>query len=174
MRQNQIRAATVIPGCRGAIIRFLRLVQISFALVFLSAAISEAAPEQITAPEAQEMIESGDLILIDIRTPEEWAETGHPAGSVMLDMRGKDFLRYLVAIRKARPEKTIGFICATGGRTGYLTRFLEKNGFLGTVDVSEGMMGSRKGPGWLKHGLPLEKADHSENGERLKDILSGE
>ena len=34
---------------------------------------------------------TGDLILIDFRTPEEWAETGVAQGALALTMHSRDF-----------------------------------------------------------------------------------
>ena len=44
------------------------------ASVSAQAAVAETAI--LSAPTAYEAMQTGDLILIDIRTPEEWAETG--------------------------------------------------------------------------------------------------
>jgi rhodanese-related sulfurtransferase len=46
-------------------------------------------------------------------------------------------------------------ICATGGRSGSVMRRLRQSGYDGFIDVSEGMLGSRRGPGWINSGLPV-------------------
>jgi hypothetical protein len=38
-----------------------------------------------------------------------------------------------------------------------MSNLLENAGFTNIIDVPEGMMGSRAGPGWLKRGLPVVK-----------------
>ena len=42
-----------------------------------------------------------------------------------------------------------------------MTEVLEKNGITGVADLSEGMKGNKRGPGWIARGLdvvPLDEA----------------
>ncbi len=103
---------------------------------------------------AYDAAQKGEIILIDIRRPDEWAETNLGEGAIGLDMREKDFVPILVGLRRANPDKPIALICRTGARTAYVTQALAAQGFPGLVDVSEGMVGGKNGPGWLKRGLP--------------------
>ena len=97
------------------------------------------------------------MILLDIRTPEEWKETGIASAAIPLTMHNKEFLNGFQKIVQDNPEKKIGIICATGGRTLWLQSELAKRGLGPVIDVSEGMMGSRAGPGWIARGLALKK-----------------
>lgn len=97
---------------------------------------------------------AGDIILIDIRRPDEWEQTRVAEGAIGLDMREDSFVPTLVALRRANPDTPIALICRTGNRTGYVTDALAKQGFPSLVDVREGMEGGPNGPGWLKRGLP--------------------
>ncbi len=109
---------------------------------------------QITASEAHEQAASGEIVLVDIRTPEEWAETGIGEGAIPLDMREDDFVKKLVALRLANPEKPIALICRTGNRSQFVVSALAGQGFPGLVDVPEGMAGGPRGKGWIPTGLP--------------------
>ncbi len=109
---------------------------------------------QITATEAYEKAQGGEIVLVDIRTPEEWAETGIGEGAIPLDMRADDFVKQLVALRRANPEKPIALICRTGNRSQFVVSALAGQGFPGLVDVSEGMAGGPRGKGWIPTGLP--------------------
>lgn len=104
--------------------------------------------------EAHKAALAGEIILIDIRRPDEWLETKVAEGAIGLDMREDNFVPTLVALRRANPEKPIAMICRTGNRTGYVTSALAGQGFPGLIDVNEGMQGGPNGPGWLKRGLP--------------------
>ena len=97
---------------------------------------------------------SGDLLLVDIRQPEEWADTGSPAGGHRLDLRSPDFLDRLATLTKGDRSRPIALICATGGRSARTAQALTEAGFTNVLDVSEGMHGSSAGPGWLARGLP--------------------
>ncbi len=125
----------------------------------VSAQVAVAETAIVSAPAAFEAMQAEDLILIDIRTPEEWAETGVAQGALALTMHSRDFGAKLTALFAAQPNATFGLICATGGRTSYVTSVLEKNGITGVVDVSEGMLGNSLGAGWVARGLPVVTAD---------------
>lgn len=108
------------------------------------------------AEAAHKGAEAGELILVDIRTPEEWQDSGIGETATPLDMRDPNFLQKLQALADATPEKPIALICATGGRTGYVTKVLNSRGWQNLIDVSEGMHGSAAGPGWLARHLPIK------------------
>lgn len=116
----------------------------------------------LSAPEAQQRMQSGDLILLDIRRPSEWAETGVAKGAWPVSMHKDDFGQRLQAILKKHPAENVALICATGGRTNYVTSILSRNGITGVIDLSEGMMGNRRGPGWIKRGLKVVPIDEAQ------------
>lgn len=109
----------------------------------------------LDAEAAYRMAAAGDVILVDIRRPDEWAATGRPAGSVGLDMRGDSFADDLERLAGGR-DAPVALICARGVRSARLANRLAEQGFGNVVDVPEGMLGSPAGPGWLARGLPLD------------------
>jgi rhodanese-related sulfurtransferase len=115
------------------------------------------AAESLTAAEAHRKATAGEIILIDIRRPDEWAETGTGVGARRLDMRRDDFLTALDKLVGGNRSKSVALICARGVRSGRLSRLLNAAGFSNIIDVPEGMMGSRAGAGWVAQGLPLVK-----------------
>lgn len=100
----------------------------------------------------------GDLLLVDIRRPDEWHATGIGEGAVALDMRAPDFTAALDALAAGDRDRPIALICARGVRTARLSKALSAEGFGRIIDVPEGMLGSLAGPGWLKRGLPVVPA----------------
>jgi rhodanese-related sulfurtransferase len=111
----------------------------------------------LTATEAFAKAATGKIILVDIRTPEEWAKTGTGAGAKRLDMRREDFVSALDKIVGGDRTKPVALICARGVRSSRLSRTLREGGFTNIIDVPEGMLGSYAGPGWLERGLPISK-----------------
>jgi rhodanese-related sulfurtransferase len=109
---------------------------------------------KINSDAAYKAAQAGEIILVDIRRPDEWLETQVGEGAIALDMRAENFVEILVSLREANPDTPIALICATGMRSGYVTAELTQRGFPGLIDVSEGMIGGADGPGWLKRGLP--------------------
>jgi rhodanese-related sulfurtransferase len=132
------------------------------AFPFVLAAPLAAEPLIMSAPDASLAVTNGEMILIDIRSPEEWAQTGVAQGAIALTMHNPAFPKQINALLNAQGDKSIGLICATGGRTNYVVSFLAKNGFPDVIDVSEGMMGNERGPGWIARGLPLITSDDAQ------------
>lgn len=113
--------------------------------------------DAITPIEAYAAVQRGDILLIDIRRPDEWADTGSGEGAQRLDMRRDDFAVKLTELASDRQDVPVALICARGVRSAELANKLKAAGFTRIIDVPEGMLGSAAGPGWLKRGLPLAK-----------------
>lgn len=120
-----------------------------------------AQPPVITAPEAAQKVASGEMILLDIRTPQEWEETGIAEGAWPVSMHTPDFATNLQSILSRFAPEKIGLICATGGRSNHVASILEKNGIVGVADVSEGMFGNGEDAGWISRGLPVVTLDEA-------------
>ncbi len=105
--------------------------------------------------EARQNVLNHKLILIDIRRPEEWAETGIADIATEIDMRSPDFLQRIRRLQQANPEKAIGFICAVGSRSARLAHWFIRQGQANIVDVNAGMVGRN---GWLANRLPIRAA----------------
>ncbi len=123
--------------------------------LFYRALTPELAGETIAADVAHDLVQAGNLILIDIRRPDEWAATGSPVGAVQVDMRSADFADQMRRIREAAPGTPLAVICMRGVRSARVTNDLIAAGFTDIRDVSEGMLGSAAGPGWIGRGLPV-------------------
>lgn len=137
-----------------------RRLVLSLPLAFLAAGSaytlmqSAHAGPTLGAETAFQRTTTGELLLIDIRQPEEWAETGSAEGAQRFDLRSKDFLDRLSALVDGDRSRPIALICASGGRSARTAQALTDAGFTNVLDVSEGMLGSSAGPGWLARGLP--------------------
>jgi rhodanese-related sulfurtransferase len=117
-----------------------------------------AEPKTITARKANQLLQNDKLILIDVRTPPEWQETGVAQGAWMLDMTHRDFGGWLMTAINRNPGHQIAIICRTGSRTGRLAQVLEQNGITDVLDVTEGMIGGPRGKGWIPSNLPIVSA----------------
>lgn len=115
----------------------------------------------ISAPAAQAKLSAGELLLIDIRSPREWSQTGIPKGALPITMHNPEgkraFLDAIDAAVDSDRSREIALICAVGGRSRWAQGFLAKHGFTRVSDVSEGMLGrGSRNPGWIKRGLPVQ------------------
>ena len=122
------------------------------------AALSEGVDEQIDVTTAHQLASSGEILLIDIRRPDEWQATGSPASGHRLDMRRDDFTEALLELTGGARDARVALICARGVRSSRLTNQLVAAGFTNIIDVPEGMFGSGAGPGWLNEGLPVDRS----------------
>ncbi|MCS6879600.1 MAG: rhodanese-like domain-containing protein [Geminicoccaceae bacterium] len=104
----------------------------------------------------------GRLVLVDIRTPAEWAQTGVPAGAALVCLTSgpgrirTEFVAEIEALLGGDRGRPVALVCRTGGRTAFARQLLIARGFARVFDVAEGMIGSSFGPGWLARGLPIE------------------
>jgi rhodanese-related sulfurtransferase len=128
-----------------------------FALVAPGAALGQGGLPSVSVREAHQRLASGRSILVDIRTPEEWAATGVATGAVRLDMTAPDFLPRLDALRRSNPDKDLDLICHSAGRTADVQQALAKQGWTRLVNVRGGMAGRWFEMGWIGAGLPVEK-----------------
>lgn len=118
--------------------------------------LAQQAPATLSAREADDAAVSGRLVLIDIRSPDEWRETGIPASAHAITMHQdqQSFLSELAAATGGSKSAPIALICAVGNRSANLQAWMRQAGYTNVSDVSEGMIGGRRGPGWLRTGLP--------------------
>lgn len=127
------------------------------ALALIASPVARAAGVQtMSVEEAREAAASGTLVLVDIRTPGEWRQSGVPDLAVPLDMRQGGFIKNLLALRDDNPDAQIGLICATGGRSRHVANWLAQKGVTGVVDVPAGM---HTRDGWLARQLPVRQPD---------------
>lgn len=118
----------------------------------------ETGARQLTPVEAHEHATAGEILLVDIRRPDEWAATGSPESGVRLDLRRDDFIAELDRLTGGKRDTPIALICARGVRSARMANRLTDAGFTSIIDVPEGMLGSAAGPGWLGRGLPLDRS----------------
>ena len=130
---------------------------IGFACIFPAASHSQQA-EVWSAERAFEAIKNDELLLIDVRSRGEWNETGVAEGAWPISIHEPNFPQRLFKAKELAGDRQVGLICSAGGRSGSVMRAVRKAGYEGFVDVSEGMMGSKLGRGWIAKGLPLNSA----------------
>lgn len=139
--------------------------------VMLSSALPSSA-QQVTrmeAPEAHEKALKGEIILVDIRTPQEWQQTGVPASAHAITMHQdpQAFLSSLLNATGGNSNFPVAVICRTGSRSASLAGPLSKAGFPNVINVAEGVAGGWNGQGWKKHGLPMRNWSKDDAGPQL-------
>lgn len=114
-----------------------------------SASAQQGAISNVSNAELQALLDSG-VTLVDIRLPEEWAETGVVAGSQRLTLfqkNGAVAANFLSELQKVVPkDKPVALICRTGNRTRAGSEMLVQEGYSQVYNVTKGIMG------WLGEG----------------------
>lgn len=119
----------------------------------LAAAMAQTPAAILSARETHDAAKTGDILLIDIRTPAEWADTGVPQGAIRLDAESAGFEVRLAGLRLDNPGKRIAFIDRTGGLATSVQQKLAARGWRDLAVVRGGMLGKA---GWLAERLPVE------------------
>jgi rhodanese-related sulfurtransferase len=95
----------------------------------------------------KELSESKDALLIDVRTPAEFA-AGHLPGAVNINFNSPDFKAQIGKLDKHKP---VFVYCAVGGRSGSATSQMSAMGFPKIVDMQGGINA------WKSAGKTVEK-----------------
>lgn len=138
---------------------FTRLLSVLLLLVVLygtSATGAEySATTDMRAQDVHLAMQNEALVLIDVRTPDEWHNTGIAQGAVPISMLDVDFLNKLAQLIDENPDKPVAFICASGRRSGIVQAELARRGYENMFSVYGGTTGSSNAPGWIREGLPV-------------------
>ncbi|NKB52883.1 MAG: rhodanese-like domain-containing protein [Rhizobiaceae bacterium] len=108
-----------------------------------------------SAETVHQLSQSNVIKLIDIRRPSEWRQTGVGRGAHKISMHQDGFVTRIDALVGGDRSQPVALICARGVRSSRMKARLNALGFTNVTNVSEGMLGSKSGPGWLKRKLPL-------------------
>lgn len=126
------------------------------ALCVLSPA-AHADIRELTAEAAYSRLQEGEIVLIDVRTPTEWAMTGMPKDSIGITLQSSDFIARARSAVLGDLDRPVALICRTGNRSSEAARRLIAEGFTHVYNVAEGMAGHLgDGDGWIKSGLPTD------------------
>ena len=115
----------------------------------------------LTVQQAHTELLEDRIRMLDIRSRGEWRETGIAQGAWAVSVHHWRFIERLFTAHELAGNRPLALICATGIRSGSVMRALRLAGYDGFSDVSEGMLGSKRGPGWIKAGLPVVTMDEA-------------
>ncbi len=138
------------------------------ALLFIATFVTGSAMAQTTTPtypvnmtplEVAKLVADKKMILIDIRTPEEWQETGVAENAHRIDMTDPLFVAKLAKLTGGDRARPIALICRTANRTRTVQQALLQGGYAAVINVEGGMIGNSADQGWIRHGLPVVKSE---------------
>ena len=113
------------------------------------AACSQQAYENMDVNAFASFIEGPDVVLLDVRTTEEYKE-GHIQNAIHIDVKQDGFITEAKSTLPA--DKTIAVYCRGGRRSAKAAEMLTKEGFK-VVNLEGGIMA------WKDAGMPVEKKE---------------
>lgn len=84
-----------------------------------------AISKDLTAQEFKAGIDGGNILLLDVRTPAEFAG-GSIASAINIDYNAADFSQQIDALSKDKP---VYLFCQSGGRSGKALKLFTEKGF---------------------------------------------
>jgi rhodanese-related sulfurtransferase len=120
----------------------------SFAALILLAGCSStgsATSVNLNVSEFSQKITEPDVIILDVRTPEEFA-SGHIEGALNIDFNSGDFAN---EITRLNPSENYAIYCRSGSRSGQAASIMHKAGFHDVSNLNGGVID------WTNAGLPL-------------------
>ena len=130
---------------RNAALTLLVLAAVTFSACGGSGTATDQALRTVDAGTAAEVLDEGQAVLLDIRTPEEFA-AGKIAGSVNIDFYAADFAAQLDELAM---DTTYVVYCRSGNRSGAAMKTFEDLGFESIYEVDGGIVE------WSAAGLPV-------------------
>ncbi|WP_459213009.1 rhodanese-like domain-containing protein [Aquimarina rhabdastrellae] len=89
----------------------------------------------ITIPQMETLLDNKEVQLIDVRTPEEYAQ-GHIKGAVNINYKDDDFSTLITKVDTSKP---VIVYCARGGRSRQSAKLMKNAGFKKIYDLEGGI-----------------------------------
>ncbi len=114
-------------------------------LVIISGCISTTKPPEkaqytdISVQQAKEMIDSGEVFILDVRTQGEY-DAGHIKGSTLIPVQDIPAQELDKALNKIPRDKKILVYCKSGRRSTQASEILVNNGFAQVYNMKGGIV----------------------------------
>ena len=122
------------------------------------------AIHKISVDEFEKMNNEGKFILVDVRTPKEFA-VEHLKSAVNVNFKKRTFPDYINAIAKDKP---VGVYCHTANRSGKAALIMQALGFKNIYDLDGGIKA------WNAASKPVVKEDNDANKKLQETLKKGE
>jgi rhodanese-related sulfurtransferase len=114
---------------------------------------AKASIENLTADQVSQEIGGGDVLVVDIREPEERRTNGAIAGSVSAPRGMLEFYADPTSAYHKEgfdPDRRVILHCASGGRSALAVKTLQELGYSNIAHLDKGFNG------WKEQGMPVE------------------
>jgi thioredoxin 1 len=124
---------------------------LSIVLLFAACNTSGQKSSNISADDFQKQIAESNIQLVDVRTPEEYAQK-HLANAKNININSSSFETEMNALDKSKP---LYVYCLSGGRSGNAADWAHKNGFKEVYNLEGGVLA------WMNNGKPVVKGEEA-------------
>jgi rhodanese-related sulfurtransferase len=105
------------------------------ALLLTGCSSASDAIEDVDVSGAAAIVEQGEAVILDVRTPAEFA-AGHLPGAINIDVESADFVDRVAGLDES--AETLVY-CRTGNRSGVATDKMAELGFTDMADLQGGI-----------------------------------
>lgn len=120
--------------------------------ILASPATAQGLPPEMPVSKADLMVRKAGGLLIDVRTPEEWRQSGVPVTAHTISVEGGSFVSEINTLTGGDKSRRIALICRSGERSGEGRSRLLAAGYQNVTSVAGGVMGP---DGWIDADLPV-------------------
>jgi rhodanese-related sulfurtransferase len=113
--------------------RFRLIFVISFALILAACGISSEGYRNISSDEAKKLIDNKGVVVLDVRTPEEYQD-GHIPNALLVPLQELEYK--LNDLDKNEPYLVV---CRSGNRSTQASEILTNNSFTNIYNMTGGM-----------------------------------
>jgi len=123
---------------------WISLIVFVFFLISASGCLSDQKPAEkpqytdISIGQGKEMIDRGEVFILDVRTPEEYA-AGHINGSTLLAVQDIPAQELDNRLKEIPKDRKILVYCRTGHRSTQASKILVENGFAEVYNMQGGI-----------------------------------
>lgn len=114
-------------------IRFRLIFVISFVVILAACGISTEGYQNISSDEAKELIDNKEVVVLDVRTPEEYQD-GHIPNALLIPLQ--ELENKLNDLDKDEPYLVV---CRSGNRSTQASEILTSNSFAEIYNMTDGM-----------------------------------
>jgi len=107
------------------------------------------AISKLSTIDAYNKLNASDLVLIDVREPNEWLMEGSPEGAKRIALQNTQFTDEVLSFVENNKDQAIAVCCRSGMRGDKAARLLLNSGFTDVMNVEGGFMK------WRDEGLPI-------------------
>jgi rhodanese-related sulfurtransferase len=117
-------------------VALLLVLSFNFISCAQSTSVNKSDTVSLISPQELKDKIGGDIQLIDVRTPQEFAE-GYIKGAKLIDYMSSDFMDKMSKLDKS---KDLYIYCRSGNRSGKAAKKLESMGFTKVYDLKGGIL----------------------------------